>query len=115
HIVENHELAGWRYTGPGRLAPLESQVLLPEEIWFDKLPNPFDFWRGMSPLHVADIAARTDFAAGAFMKGLIENHADLGVIVSTEQQLTDEQQDQVIAALRNRKRKAGTADRPLLL
>ena len=35
--------------------------------------------------------------------------------VRTEQQLDEAQQEQVIAALRDRKRKAGTADKPLLL
>src|SRR5258708_2871585 len=50
HIIEDHTLLGWRYTGLGRNSPLESQVFLPEEVWFEKLPNPFDFWRGMSPL-----------------------------------------------------------------
>jgi len=49
------------------------------------------------------------------MRGLMENNADLGVIVHTDQQLTDEQQTQILADLRNRKRRAGTADQPLLL
>src|SRR5205085_4329190 len=49
------------------------------------------------------------------MRGLMENNADLGVIVHTEQQLTEEQQEQILASLRNRKQKAGVADRPLLL
>lgn len=115
HIVENHQLVGWRYAGFGRETPLASQVFLPEEVWFEKLPNPFDFWRGLPPLALAGTAARTDFAAGAFMQGLIENNADTGIIVRTEQQLDDEQQEQLLAALRERKRKAGTADRPLLL
>src|SRR5437016_849724 len=105
----------WRYTGFGNTAPLASQIFLPEEVWFEKLPNPFDPWRGMPPLYVAETAAKTDFAAGAFMKGLIENNADLGVVVRTDQQLDEAQQDQVIAALRDRKRRAGTADKPLLL
>jgi HK97 family phage portal protein len=69
----------------------------------------------MPPLMVADLPARTDHAAASFMRGFVENNADLGVIVHTEQQLTAEQQTQIIADLRNRKRKAGTADRPLLL
>jgi HK97 family phage portal protein len=115
HIVENHELIGWRYTGPGRLAPLDSQIFLPEEVWFEKLPNPFDFWRGLPPLYVADNPAKTDFAASAFMRGTIENNADTGLIVRSDQLLGDEQREQVIAALRNRKRKAGTADRPIFL
>ena len=115
HIVDNHELLGWRYTGFGRETPLESQVFLPEEVWFEKLPNPFDFWRGMSPLYVAETSAKTDFAASSFMKGLMENNADVGLIVRTDQQLSKEQRAQLFAALRDRKRKAGTADLPLLL
>src|SRR5215471_10510414 len=31
-IIEDHKLIGWRYTGFGRLAPLASQVFLPEEV-----------------------------------------------------------------------------------
>jgi len=115
HIVEGHQLIGWRYTGFGPQTPLAAQVLLPEEVWFEKLPNPFNFWRGLSPLQVAATAARTEFAAGAFMNGVIENNADVGVIVRTQEPLGDEQQEQLVAALRDRKRKAGVADRPLLL
>jgi HK97 family phage portal protein len=115
HVVENHELIGWRYTGIGQQAPLESQVFLPEEVWFEKLPNPFNFWRGLSPLHVAAVPTRTDFAASAFMSGLMENNADLGLVVRTDQQLTPDQRTQLLGALRDRKRRAGTADRPLLL
>ncbi len=115
HIVEDHQLIGWRYTGIGQRAPLDSQIFLPEEVWFEKLPNPFDYWRGLPPLYVAGLAAKTDFAAGAFMKGLIENNADLGVIVRTQGQLDPSQREQLMAALRARKRKAGTADSPLLL
>ncbi|HEV2393060.1 MAG TPA: phage portal protein [Verrucomicrobiae bacterium] len=115
HIVENHDIIGWRYTGLGPQAPIESQIFLPEEVWFEKLPNPFDFWRGMPPLYAATLPAQTDFAAASFMKGLMENNADLGVIIRTEQQLTDTQQQQVLAHLNQRKRRAGIADKPLLL
>ena len=115
HVIENHELIGWRYTGFGPQTPLASQVFLPEEVWFEKLPNPFDFWRGLSPLYVADLPAKTDFAAAAFMQGIIENNGDLGVIVRTKEPISDEQQEELIAKLRERKRRAGVADRPLLL
>jgi HK97 family phage portal protein len=115
HIVEDHELIGWRYTGPGMLGPVASQVFLPEEVWFECLPNPFSFWRGMPPLLLADLPARTDFAASSFMRGIMENNADTGLIVRSDQLLGEEQREQVIATLRNRKRKAGTADRPIFL
>src|SRR6266404_3183636 len=115
HIEQDHQLMGWRYTGLGQQAPLASQVFLPEEVWFEKLPNPFDFWRGMAPLHAAANAARTDFAAAAFMRGIIEDNADAGIIVRTERPLGPEQEQQLLACLRDRKRRAGVADRPILL
>jgi HK97 family phage portal protein len=115
HVVEDNQLVGWRYTGLGPQAPLASQVFLPEEVWFEKLPNPFDFWRGFPPLYVAGMAAKTDYAASAFMRGIIENNADSGVIVRTDKWLSDEQREQILAALRQRKSRAGLADRPMLL
>jgi len=77
HVIEDNRLTGWRYRDASRNAPLPSQVFLPEEVWFERLPNPWDFWRGMAPLQVAALAAGMDFAAGAFMKGLMENNAYL--------------------------------------
>jgi HK97 family phage portal protein len=115
HIIQDHQLVGWRYTGFGNSTPLASQIFLPEEVWYEKLPNPFDFWRGMPPLYAAAMAAKTDFAASAFMRGIIENNGDAGTMVRTEKQLAPEQAEELIAALRNRKRRAGIADRPLLL
>jgi HK97 family phage portal protein len=115
HIIQDHQLVGWRYTGFGNSTPLASQVFLPEEVWYEKLPNPFDFWRGMPPLYAAAMAAKTDFAASAFMRGIIENNGDVGTMVRTEKQLAPEQADELIAKLRDRKRRAGIADRPLLL
>src|SRR5579859_7510550 len=95
HIIEDHQLIGWRYTGLGPQTPLAGQVFLPEEVWFEKLPNPFDFWRGLPPLYVASMAAQTDFAAGAFMRGMIENNCDTGVIVRTDKWLSPEQRQEI--------------------
>jgi HK97 family phage portal protein len=114
HVIRNHQLLGWRYTGH-KDAPLESQVFLPEDVWFDRLPHPYDFWRGLSPLVVAAMACRTDFAASTFMYGLMDNNADAGLIVRSEQELTDQQQEQIVAALKNRRCQAGAANRSLFL
>jgi len=43
------------------------------------------------------------------------NNADTGVIACMDEQLSPEQREQLLAALHSRKRKAGSADRPLLL
>ena len=115
HIVRDHRLIGWRYTGLGPQAPLASQVFLPEEVWFEKLPNPFDFWRGLSPLGVAAAAAGTDYAASLHMRGIMENNGEAGPILRTNEQLDPEQREQILAALRERKRSPGTADRAVFL
>src|ERR1051326_9160371 len=115
HIIEGHSLAGWRFTGTPLMSPISSQVLLPGEVIHSRSPNPYLYWRGMSPLLLATLPASTDYAAEQFMKGLMLNNADTGVIVTTDQQVSPEQREATMAALRQRKRKAGTADRPLFL
>ena len=115
HVVEGFELVGWRFTASPLSSPLPPMDLLPEEVIHDALPNPYLFWRGLSPLSVAMLAAQTDYASAQFMKGLMLNNADTGVIVRTDQQLSAEQREQVMAALRARKTGAGCADHPLLL
>jgi HK97 family phage portal protein len=108
-------LVGWRFTGGGIQSPLESQVFLPEELWFDRLPNPFHHWRGLSPLVCADIAMKTDHSAASYMRGLIENNGDLGMIVRTSDSLDETQKEQILAAIRNRRAGCGSPARPLLL
>jgi HK97 family phage portal protein len=115
HIVVGDDLQGWRYTGSPLLTPIPSQVLLPSEVIHSRAPNPYLYWRGMSPLLVAMLPAASDYAAEQFMKGLMINNADTGVIVTTKGQFSAEQREEFKATLRERKRKAGTADRPLFL
>jgi len=115
HMVVGYELEGWRYTGSPLLTPIPSEMLLPSEVIHSRSPNPYLYWRGMSPLIVADLACRTDYAGAQYVKGLWLNNADTGVIVTTDQQTTPEQRAAILSALRERKRKAGTADRPLFL
>jgi HK97 family phage portal protein len=116
-IVSHGQLAGWRYSAHGlTLSPSHTPpVFLPEDLIHIRLPNPFNFFRGMSPLTVAYLAAQTDYAAAQFMKGTMLNNADTGLIITTPEQLSPEQVEQAKSALRERKRAAGTADRPLFL
>lgn len=115
HAVVGHSLEYWRYTGSPLISPLPSEVLLPSEVIHGRTTNPFLYWRGMSPLRVASLSAEGDYAAAMFMKGLIMNNADTGIVATTDQPLTKEQRDQFASALRERKRKAGTPDRPIFL
>ena len=115
HVVQGFDLVAWRYTGSPLMSPLPSIYLNPSEVIQSKLPNPYLYWRGLSPLTVALTPAQTDFAGEQFQKGLWLNNADTGVIVTTDQILQDDQRRAIESALRERKRKAGTPDRPLFL
>lgn len=115
HVVTGYDLAGWRYTGSPLLTPLPSEFLLPSEVIHSRTPNPYQFWRGMSPLVVAMIAAGADYAASKYNQGYWLNNADTGLIVSSDAWPTPEQRAAILAALRERKRKAGTPDRPMFL
>jgi phage portal protein BeeE len=64
---------------------------------------------------VALLAAQVDYASALFMKGLILNNADTGMIVTSEHHLLPAQMEQIQAALRERKSRAGQATRPLFL
>jgi HK97 family phage portal protein len=114
HVVQDNELVGWRYSGTWD-GPAGSEVFLPDEVWHDRLANPFDFWRGLSPLSVVHTAAAGDYAAGQFMRGLLENNGDAGLVVRMQDMLDPEQRDQIMALLRERKRGCGKADHPLIL
>jgi HK97 family phage portal protein len=115
HIVEGSQLMGWKYAAREGTSPVREQVLLPEEIIHSRTFNPYPFWRGLSPLTVAMLPGTSDYAAAQFMKGLMLNNADAGVIVTSKDSFSPEQQEQMIAAINERKRRAGTADRPLFL
>ncbi len=114
-VVTDGILQGWRYTARGTNDPHGSHVFLPEEVWYDRLPNPFDPWRGMAPLDLAMAPAASEFAATHWMRAVMENNGDAGVVVSTNEPLDDGQREMFLAALRERKRGIGRADRPLLL
>lgn len=114
HKVYDNQIIAWEYSS-NPLAEHPSYLFAPEEIVHDRIPNPFNDWRGFSPLTVARLAAESDFASAQFEKGLMMNNGDTGVIITTEQQLSDEQRLSVQKALEERKRRAGTADRPLFL
>jgi len=115
HIVRGNELVGWRCTAPEGVSQMGAQLLLPEEVIHSRSFNPYLYWRGMSPLSVAMMAAECDFSAAQFMKALMQNNGDAGLIVTSAEVIGTDQREQILAKLRARKRSNGIADRPLLL
>jgi hypothetical protein len=109
----NGELLGWRCTSPSTVNYQPDQFFSQKN---DPHQNPKPptlstssavSRRSLSP----GCPAQTDYAAAQFMKGLLFNNADTGLIVTTDAQLSPEQREVIEAALRNRKRSAGTPDK----
>lgn len=114
HKVSMNRLIGWQYSASNQEAwPTEN--FLPEEVLHLRMPNPFDFWRGLGPLSVARLAADSDYASAQMERGLVKNNGAIQNIVRTDQQLTEEQRLQFEAAYKSSLRQAGTAHRPLFL
>ncbi|MGC8743883.1 MAG: phage portal protein [Verrucomicrobiia bacterium] len=110
-IMSGGTLIGWRYkTGSSK-----DVHLLPEEVIYLRLPFINDFYDGFPPLAVAALAAQADIASAQYMKAILSNNGESGLIIKTEQPLTDEQRVQIISALQSRKRGNGVADRPIIL
>lgn len=103
HIVQNGELVGWMLTdGAGRQIPL-----LPEQVIHEKRFNPYNDWRGLSPLVAIFNAAEGDYLAGVYTRNLMRNNGDQGVFIGVKGQLpSDQQREQIIAQLQEKKRRA---------
>ncbi|MGZ4975416.1 MAG: phage portal protein, partial [Limisphaerales bacterium] len=115
HIVRGNELVGWRCVAPEGTSQMGAQLLLPEEVIHSRSFNPYLYWRGMSPLSVAMMAAESDFAAAQFMKALMENNGEAGLIVTSGTELGSDQKAQILAELRERRRNNTAVNKPLLL
>lgn len=97
HVVVGGELMGWVLTGSnGQQIPL-----LPEQVIHEKRWNPDDEWRGLGEIESARMAAETDYIAGRYARDTYANQGEGGEYISAKNgSLSDEQRDQVTAALR---------------
>lgn len=98
-IKQGDELVGWRFIdGAGR-----GYQLLPQQVIRPRFLNPYDDAAGLAPLDAAWNAASGDHAAGVFSRNIASANGDQGVfVISKSGVLTQEQQAQVIAQLRQK-------------
>ena len=97
HVVVGGELIGWVLTSSsGAQIPL-----LPEQVLHEKRWDPDNEWRGLGEIEAARLAAETDYIAGRYARDTYANQGEGGEYISAKNgSLTDEQRDQVTAALR---------------
>lgn len=103
HVTDGGEIVGWVFTdGAGRQHPL-----LPEQVVTRPLFNPYDDFRGLSPLLAIFNAAESDYLAGVYTRNLMRNNGDQGVYIGVKgTPPTDPQREQIIAQLQEKRRRA---------
>jgi HK97 family phage portal protein len=88
--VINGVISKWRYSGQ---PPIE---FIPEEIVHTKDFNPYNSFRGLSPLAPISDEIEIDQAIMTFNNAFFKNDAMLHVILATEKNLTEDQRNRII-------------------
>lgn len=87
----------------------------PHEVVHGRLYNPYDFYRGLSPLRAAALGLTSDWLSGQYDAAFWRNSADPGGILSTDQFLSPEQADRHRERFEQRHRGVGRAGRIAVL
>jgi HK97 family phage portal protein len=95
------QLSGWRFG---------TRIFASEELIHTKDFNPYNMWRGMSPLKPIDDEIEIDQSSLTFNNAFFKNNATAGLILSTDGNLSDEQRKQIKAALDTKYAGAGGAN-----
>lgn len=112
-VIEENQVAGWMFTdASGRTHPLVKEQVIHRKFW-----NPYDDLRGLSEFEAARVAAEGDYLAGKFALNMNRANGDRGVYVVAKGGMpSDQQQAQIIAALREKRNAARRGDfRPMFL
>lgn len=106
-IVKGGELLGWDYVD----AAGQRHALLPEQVLQLKCWNPYHDLDGLAPYTAAHTAAEADYLAGEYGRNLMRNNGDRGPIISVKSgMLTDQQQEQIVRMLREKRAAAARGD-----
>jgi len=99
-VIRDEELVGWkRMNEIGKIESIEK-----EDIIQFKYFNPYNKFRGMSPLTASLLGLHIDYAAAAYNYYFFNNQATPSMILTTEQELTDEEADAVLAKFNKKHR-----------
>ena len=99
-------LSGWR---------IGTMTMKPEELIHTKDFNPYNPFRGMSPLKPIDDEVEIDQASLTFNNAFFKNNATPGLILSTPDNLSKDQREQLKAAIEAKYTSASKAFKTLVL
>lgn len=92
-----------------------AQYIDAEEVIMINEPNPRDIRLGYSPLQAASLEIDADMAAALYNKYLMENFAEPGMVLSTENKLSDEEFERLNKQWAKRSAGPQNAGRTILL
>ncbi|MDR3405127.1 MAG: phage portal protein [Chthoniobacter sp.] len=112
-ILQGQKLSGWEWTD----AAGNRHALVPEQVVHRKFWNPYDDLRGLAEYEAAKTASEGDYLAGKFALNMNRANGDRGVIVVAKGGMpSDEQQEQIVRALREKANAARQGNfRPIFL
>ncbi|MBW1953567.1 MAG: phage portal protein [Deltaproteobacteria bacterium] len=92
-------ITGWVYNRGNKKIPLETY-----EVIFFRYFNPYNDYRGMSPLQAAQAGIEQDFWASQYNKSFFQNSAQPGGVLETPGNLSDEDYQRLQAQWNDRHR-----------
>lgn len=97
--VYRGRLVAWEYRNDDQI-----MYLYPDQVIYFKYYNPYNYYRGLSPISVLQDTIDLDYVATQYNKRFFKNDGLPGAVFETEQSLTDEQynrlKDQLIESYR---------------
>jgi len=96
-------LLGWKYRGADDIYFEEHEII------HFKTFNPYDDFRGLSPLEAAQLSVEQDFGASTYNKAFFENGATIGGVISIPDELTQEQFTRLVQQFEDRHQGASKA------
>jgi HK97 family phage portal protein len=103
-------ISGWIYRKGTRQIPLQ-----PHEVIFFRYFNPYNDYRGLSPLQAARAGVEQDYWAGRYNLAFFQNSAQPGGVLETSGNLTDEEYQRILAQWQDRHAGASKAHAIALL
>jgi len=91
-IIKDGEIAQWEYREP---MTAQREMIDPKDIIQFKYYNPYNRFRGMSPLVPASLGLHIDISAAAYNYYFFNNDATPAIILSTEQELDSGEADAI--------------------
>lgn len=111
-VCDGGQVVGWRYQPAG--GKYAAQLLIADQVIHKKAFNPGDKIRGLSDWESAKMATDSDYAAGKYAKHVMDSNGDTGPIVTGEGTISEEQEQQVKRALREKQRRSRNGEKPPL-